>query len=570
MTIKFLSMPSQLTGTFLRCLLFTLIAAIASAAHAAEIPKLIPAQADALRNWQDRRFAMFIHWGPVSLTGQEIGWSRGSQTPIETYDNLYKKFNPTLFNAEEWAKIAKDAGMKYMIFTTKHHDGFCMFDTKQTDHNIMNSPFARDVVKELAAACKKEGLAFGTYYSTCDWYHPDFPLGSPGGNKRKPSPNMDRYTDYLRAQVTELIKNYGPLIEMWFDVPQETGPERGIPTCNLVRTLQPDILINNRAGGTPADFDTPEQHIGGFNMDRPWETCMTICHQWSWKPDDKMKSLQQCLQTLILTAGGNGNLLFNVGPMPDGRIEPRQVERLKEMGAWLQKHGESIYATRGGPFKPGKWGASTRKDNRIYIHAFKWTGDTLELPAIPAKVTAAKVLTGGSVEFKQTDAGITLRVPAASQDPIDTLIALEIDKPAMELAPVKMASQNASLATGAKAKASNIFQKQGTYGPGKAFDDDMETRWATDAGIKQAWLEVDLGKVETFSKVAIHEWEGSHRIRKFEVQFQDGQDWKTIFAGTTVGPDFKKEFPAVTARVVRLNILEATDGPTIDEFEILK
>lgn len=537
---------------------------------AAEIPKLIPAQPDALRAWQDKRFAMFIHWGPVSLTGHEIGWSRGSQTPIKDYDQLYKKFNPTLFNAEEWVKIAKDAGMKYMVFTTKHHDGFCMFDTKQIDYNIMNSPFGRDVVKELAAACKKEGMAFGTYYSTCDWYHPDFPLGSPGGRTKKPNANMDRYTEYLRAQVTELIKNYGPLIELWFDVPQETGPERGIPTCNMVRQLQPDILINNRAGGTPADFDTPEQRIGGFNMDRPWETCMTICRQWSWKPNDTMKSLQQCLQTLILTAGGNGNLLFNVGPMPDGRIEPRQVERLKEMGAWLRQHGDSIYATRGGPFKPGKWGASTRRDNRIYIHAFKWNGDKLELPAIPAKITAAKILTGGSVDCKQTDAGITLTVPAASQDPIDTLIALDIDKPAMELAPVKLGGQGGSLAAGAKAKASNVFQKQGSYAAGKAFDDDMETRWATDAGTKQAWLEVDLGKAETFSKVAIHEWEGGHRIRKFEVQYQDGKEWKTIFAGTTVGSDFKKEFPAVTARVVRLNILEATDGPTIDEIEILK
>jgi alpha-L-fucosidase len=544
---------------------------LTDSAAAADPPKLLPASPEALRRWQDLRFAMFIHWGPVSLTGHEIGWSRGAQTPIPVYDTLYTRFNPTNFNAEEWVRIAKNAGMKYMVFTTKHHDGFCMWDTKQTDFNIMRSPFGRDVVKELAAACQKGGLAFGTYHSVCDWHHPDFPLGSPGGNTRKPNPSMDRYTQYLRAQVSELVTNYGPLLEMWFDVPQETGPERGIPTANLARSLQPDILINNRAGGTPGDFDTPEQQIGGFSMERPWETCMTICQQWSWKPNDAMKSLQQCLQTLILTAGGNGNLLFNVGPMPDGRIEPRQVERLEQMGAWLKKYGESIYATRGGPFKPGKWGASTRKDHRVYIHAFKWDGDTLLLSPIPARVISARALTGGSVEFAQNDAGLTLRVPVASQDAMDTLIALELDRPALELPPVKATSQGASLAVGAKARASNVYHGSQQYGPDKAVDDDLDTRWATDGGTRQAWLEVDLGKPVAFSRVAIHEWAtGGTRIQKFELQYKEGADWKTIFTGTTVGSDFKKTFPAVTASVVRLNILDATEGPTIDEFELLK
>ena len=545
--------------------------AAVSCLPAAEVPKLIPASPEALRQWQDKRFALFIHWGPVSLTGQEIGWSRGSQTPVEVYDNLYKEFNPTHFNAAEWVQVAQAAGMKYLIFTTKHHDGFCMWDTQQTDFNIMHSPFGRDVVRELSAACQKAGLAFGAYHSVCDWHHPDFPRGSPGGTAHKPNPNMDRYTSYLRAQATELVKNYGPLIEMWFDVPQETGPERGIPTANLVRSLQPDILINDRAGGTPADFSTPEQRIGGFDMDRPWETCMTICHQWSWKPNDTMKSLQQCLQTLILTAGGNGNLLFNVGPMPDGRIEPRQVARLKEMGAWLTQYGESIYGTRGGPYKPGKWGASTRRDHRIYLHVFQWDGDTLELPALPAKITGARVLTGGSVDFKQTDTNLTLRVPAANRVTLDTLVVLEVDQPALALAPIRVGARSASLASGAKARASNVYRQERSYGPDKAFDDDLETRWATDAGTKTAWLEMDLGRTETFARVAIHEWEGGGtRIQKFELQAREGDGWRTFLTGATVGPEFRKSFAPVTARVVRLHILEATEGPTVDEFELLK
>lgn len=322
----------------------------------------------ALKRWQEMRFGMFIHWGPVSLTGEEIGWSRGAQTPIEEYDNLYKKFNPTRFNADQWVAVAKAAGMKYMVLTTKHHDGFCLWDTRQTDFNIMHSPFGRDVTKELAEACRRGGIAFGTYHSVCDWHHPDFPLTSPGGKVKRETSDIAAYRRYLRAQATELITKYGPLLTMWFDVPQEFDRAEGSENVRLCRGLQPDILVNNRAGGGCGDYGTPEQRVGGFDIERPWETCMTICRQWAWKPDDKMKTLSECLQTLIRTAGGDGNLLFNVGPMPTGEIEPRQVERLEEMGAWLAQYGRSIYGTRGGPFKPARHLVSTRKDNTIYLH----------------------------------------------------------------------------------------------------------------------------------------------------------------------------------------------------------
>jgi alpha-L-fucosidase len=280
-----------------------------------------------------------------------------------------------------------------------------------------------------------------------------------------------------------------------------------------------------------------------------------------------MKSLKQCLQTLISTAGGNGNLLFNVGPMPDGRIEPRQVERLKEMGAWLRKYGESIYGTRGGPFKPGPWGASTRKGDRIYVHAYRWDGDTLTLPPIPATIKSARVLTGGTVEFKQGDAGLVLSVPAAHQDPMDTLIELTVDRPAIELAPAS-AAQGTSLTSGAKATASNVFQKNKQFGPDKALDDDENTRWATDAGTHEAWLEVDFGKPVTFDRVAIDEPGEYKRVEAFELQYKDGENWKTFHQGTTIGPGWTARFEPVTAQYVRLNILKANEGPTIWEFKL--
>jgi len=393
----------------------------------------------ALARWQAMRFGMFIHWGPVSLTGKEIGWSRGAATPIEVYDNLYRQFNPTNFNADDWAIVAKAAGMKYVVLTTKHHDGFCLWDTRQTDFNIMNSPFHRDVVKELAAACKKQGLAFGAYYSTCDWHHPAFPLGSPGGKSKKPNPDLKAYDAYLRSQVRELITNYGPLLYLWFDVPQVYGAEFGSPMVKMVRALQPDILINNRAYNAPnpekavGDFETPEQRVGEYQDDRPWETCMTICRQWAWKPDDEMKSLEQCLQTLVACAGGDGNLLFNVGPTPDGIIETRQVERLKQMGAWLAKNGESIYDTRGGPWKPTGAVASTRKGNTVYLHLLRADDGRVELPDLGRKVKTAMLLNDGAVKFEQAGGKLRLTIDPAQLDPIDTIIRFELEGSAMDV-----------------------------------------------------------------------------------------------------------------------------------------
>ncbi len=523
-------------------------------------PKADPA---AVARWQDMRFGMFIHWGPVSITGKEIGWSRGgNQTPIEVYDNLYKQFNPTNYNADEWVSVAKAAGMKYIVLTTKHHDGFCLWDTKVTDYNIMNSPFKRDVVKELAAACKKQGIAFGTYYSTCDWYHPDFPLTSPGGKVRREKSDIDSYQRYLLAQIRELITNYGPLITIWNDVPQEFKG-RGAATIKMVRELQPDILINDRTGDG-GDYSTPEQRVGKYQDDRPWETCMTICRQWAWKPNDDMKSLKQCLQTLVTCAGGDGNLLFNVGPTADGVIEAPQIQRLKEMGAWLSNNGESIYGTRGGPWKPTPNVASTRKGSTVYLHLLREDDGVVELPALPRKVKSATLLGGGKVTFSQADGKLRFSFDKAAIDPIDTIIRVELDGSAMDIPAI-------SLASGIKATASNVFKKMNdAHGPQLAFDNDSHTRWATDGGTKQCWIAADLGKPLTIQRVRIEEAIGE-RVQKFEFQYRDGAEWKTIFAGQKIGHWFQMKFDQpVKAREFRLNILDATDGPTINDIELIE
>ncbi len=405
-----------------------------------------PPAAERLAWWREARFGLFIHWGPVSLKGTEISWSRANTNPAcpnkgpipaEVYDNLYKEFNPTQFNAAEWAGIAKDAGTRYVVLTAKHCDGFCLWPTKTIDHHIGNSPFRRDVCGELAEAVRRAGLRIGWYYSPMDWYDPDCRTARNAA-----------YVKRMQEQVRELVTRYERIDVLWFDWDGGTIPWDQDKTYRIVRSAQPGIIIDNRlecsTGGNSADryigpnadYLTPEQEIGAYDDKRPWETCMTLGTQWSWKPNDEIKSVSEVVRILARCAGGDGNLLLDVGPMPDGRIEPRQVEVLKGVGGWLAASGESIYGTRGGPFKPGRYGASTRKGRTIYLHIFQWTGDTLRLPAIPAKVVGSRLLTGGRASVRQTERGLEVAVAEKDRQAADTVVVLDLDGPAGRIAAI--------------------------------------------------------------------------------------------------------------------------------------
>ena len=523
-----------------------------------------------IKSWQADKFGLFIHWGPVSLKGTEIGWSRqkpqressrawvgNGNIPIEEYDNLYKKFNPVQFDADQWVQIAKDAGMKYIVFTTKHHDGFCNFDSKYTDYKITSpdSPYGKDIVKQIADACHKAGLKLGFYYSQPDWHNPDYFNGD----------RHEKYVEYLHNQLRELCTNYGKVDIIWFDglgLPEKEWKSEEL--LKMIRQLQPGIIINNRTE-LPADFDTPEQVVGGFQINRPWESCITICEQWSYKPDDNMKSKKQCIQTLVKVVGGGGNLLFNVVPMPDGRFEPRQVERLMEMGDWLKKYGKSIYDTKAGPFKPGKYGVSTYNGNIIYLHVLDWSGENLTLPAIGKKIKKIEVLTDGKAEVCQTKDSIKITLPLKYQQDVDTIIELTLDGNAGEIAPVNVSSQ--SIAFNKPAKASNFYQNNDNFNANKAVDDDMTTRWATDGGTKQAWLEIDLQQPTKISSALIIQ-ECGQRIKKYQIEKFTDDKWESFYYSDNVQMENSVKFEPITATRIRLNILEATEGPTIAEFQV--
>jgi len=359
--------------------------------------------------------------------------------------------NPNLKTNAESLKHWQDLKFGSFGSLSKHHDGFAIWDSEFTDYDIMSSPFKRDILKELSDECKRQGILFGTYHSIADWHHPHYTTRYGGDPRPVEESDMKIYVEYLKNQVRELIENYDTDI-LWFDGEWEDAwtHEDGMELYRYIRGLKDDILINNRIdkgrqgmmGMTKSakfagDFATPEQEIGAFHPDIPWESCITICKQWAWKPNDEMKSLEECIQTLARTIGGGGNLLLNVGPMLDGRVEQRQIDRLAEMGSWLGKNGESIYGTAGGPFKPTDAMVSTHKDNQIFIHLFTLPEDQLVLPGLQkTKILSAKLLNGKELTFKQTKEKVSINLPEETGDSINTVIILELNKEAAGLEPI--------------------------------------------------------------------------------------------------------------------------------------
>lgn len=537
------------------------------------VPSTILTEHDSqLAAWRAARFGMFIHWGPVSLTGQEISWSRANSNtncpnhgpiPVAVYDNLYRSFDPTNFNAAEWVGVARDAGMKYMVLTAKHADGFLLWDSKVDGYNISATPFHRDICEKLADAAHRQGMMIGWYFSPMDWRDPDCR-----------SANNDRFVRKIQAEAGELLSRYGEINVLWFDcdgLPAMWDPTK---TYALVRQWQPQILINNRLEMSThdewvhqghlnpnEDFYTPEQRIGAYDDKVPWETCMTLGTQWSWKPTDKIKSAGMVIQILAQCAGGDGNLLLDVGPMPDGRIEPRQVAVLHQVGAWLVKNGESIYGTRGGPWKPTTAIASTRKGSVIYVHVLRAASDHIQLPAIPRKVVSASLLNGNKVTFVNQAGLLVLTLPPGQKEARDTVIKLTLDGTALNLPAV-------TLPAAFEATASNTYRNdEADYGPQFAFDGNEQTRWAADDETKQAWIAVHFVKPLAANHIRISE-AYPDRVQKFEFQYRTGDDWKTIFSGTTLGENYEKSFGTAMAQDFRLDILAASEGPTINEIEL--
>ncbi len=589
---------------------------------------------DVIDQWQEDRFGIFMHWGASSQLNAGAGsWCRannysgrsaakgspGNKTqetapdvitsgeylkykgkrpvPQEVYDNLHHSFNPSGFNADEWAQLFQDSGAGYIVFTAKHHDGFCMFDTKTQDYNIINTPFGRDVAKELSDACRAKGIRVFWYYSPVDWWHPDW-------LSRKDTAYEDQA---FLPQVEELVSKYGPIEGIWWDGNQITK-KYADKVVDIIKKHQPWAILNSRlGGGISGDFNTPEQKLGEFNMKRRWESCITMTgSSWFWNGGTNYKSTKSCINTLIQCAVGDGNLLLDVGPRSDGRIDERAAETYRAMGAWLQKYGQSIRGTRGGPYKPGAWGGSTRSGKKVYLHITQILEDLeLVLPALPAKILSAKTLNGSKVSFEQTNK--SLKIKLAEQTELDVIVELTLASDSMAIDAISTVDKH-SLTDDAEGVASSLGGRRNSascivhhswaihgaklqFGePGyekqqavlaKKPKSSHETRWSNhhighpfrfwqaSSDDKNPWIELNLDGEKTFSKVYI--WEKFSYTQSFSFEVYSQGQWKTIFTEDDgMGIYNRKLKVPVTSRKIRIKFTKC-DGPvSVNAIKLFK
>jgi alpha-L-fucosidase len=368
------------------------------------------------------RFGMFIHWGLYSQLGRHEWVMNRERIPLAEYEPLANTWKPRKGCIRDWAKLAKRAGMRYMVMTTKHHEGFCLFDSKLTDYCAPKHGPARDLVAEYVEAARAEGLRVGFYYSMMDWHHPD------GAACKKDEAARRRFVDYIHGQVRELCTNYGKVDIMWYDVswPLDVEGWESARMNAMVRSLQPDIIINNRSQ-LPEDFGTPEQHITPEKSGRMWEACMTFNESWGYTPiDRKWKTTWDVLSMLRQCAAGGGNLLLNIGPTPEGDVPPQCGSVLEEVGAWMDRYGDTIYDATDPVHQ--EWmitGAFTRKGDRLYFHCNRWPGTELAIGGLVCKITGARIVQGPELSFEQVRDRLVLRgLPAVAPDPNDTPIEL--------------------------------------------------------------------------------------------------------------------------------------------------
>ena len=423
-----------------------------------------PAQHNArMQWWRDARFGMFIHWGlyavidgtyqgkPVEGAGEWV--MHGGNIPVAEYEKFAAQFNPTKYDPARWVQIAKDAGMKYIVITSKHHDGFCLFKTSTTKYNVVDAtPWGKDLLKPLAAECRRQGLKFCTYYSIMDWHHP----AQTRANEKSYNPTKivdgrkREYLDYMKGQLADLLKSCDPEV-LWFDGewPDWYTEADGREVYNYLLTLKPSLIVNNRVGkgrqdmagmsktaDAAGDFGTPEQEIPANGLPGvDWESCMTMNDTWGFKTaDQKWKSTEKLLHNLIDIASKGGNYLLNVGPTAQGEIPEASVERLAGMGRWMKPNGEAIYATQASPFAETPWGRCTQKTvdghTRLYLELFTWPQDgKLTVAKLPGHATAAALLADGkSLKFSADGENLTLELPAAMPDKIATVVTVDLAK----------------------------------------------------------------------------------------------------------------------------------------------
>ena len=505
--------------------------------------------------FNEARFGLFIHWGVYSVPAGE--WQgktnygewfmEETKMPVSQYEKFAQQFNPVKFDAKEWVRMAKDAGMKYIVITSKHHDGFGMFRSGMTDWCIKSTPFQRDPLAELSAACRQAGITFCTYHSIMDWHHPDWGKRRAWNDKATGEPNMYRYVEFMKGQLKEIITGYGPLGIMWFDGEWEEPwtHDRGVDLYNYVRSLQPDIIVNNRVGKGRAgmdgmdkgkgvgDYGTPEQEIPptGFGPGVTWESCMTMNRHWGYNQSDQnWKSTETLVRNLIDCASKGGNYLLNVGPTSEGLIPAPSVERLAAIGRWMKVNHEAIYGTEASPFTRLTWGRCTKQISRggatLYLHVFNWPADgRLVVPGLKNSAQKAWLLADSkkkSLATTRSGSDLVISVPPSAPDAVSSTVVLKVKGP-LEIASAGL-GQDYDGSIHLPAAAAKL------HGDGIKFDNAEKPEAIRFPANSEAWVDWQFevttpGKFEVVAEVSAQQ--------KASIEVQIGEKRLTAVSPTT-------------------------------------
>ena len=535
-----------------------------------------PAQHDARMNWwRKAKFGMFIHWGiysvPAGKYGNETNYAEWimnqAKISVAEYRGFAKQFNPVKYNPIAWSQIAKDAGMRYIIITAKHHDGFALYPSAASVWNVAEAtPYKKDLLGPLVNAAKADDLKIGFYYSQSqDWNNPGGAKSGFNEGEGWDAAQKGDYDDYLKniaaPQIRELLTRYSIDI-LWWDTPMFMDEKRAAPLAALIR-LRPGLITNNRlGGGFNGDTSTPEQFvpISGYKGD--WETCMTMNDCWGYNAyDQNWKSSADLIRKLAAVCSKGGNFLLNVGPTAEGEFPPASIERLRDIGRWMRANGDSIYGTSAGPFTYLSWGVATRKGNIIYLHVFDWPkGGQLHVP-LQNKVKSVNLLCTPHAKLSLTNEPnrLVIHVPSLAPDAVDTVVALEIEgEPVVLSLPTVDATATASASMSGNE-------------PANVLDGTVEKVWRAPAEFKSAWLEVRLAKPTTIGAFGFDEPDVWPRMtQQFTLEISDGNGWHKIAEGNTIGHGFRQIITPVTTQTFRLTIKYGQGSPGIAEFQLYR
>ncbi len=528
-------------------------------------------KSDRMAWWEEAKFGMFIHWGVYAVPagiydGKEINgigeWimNRG-KIPVSEYKAYAPQFNPVRYDPEAWIKLAKEAGMKYLVITSKHHDGFALFDSKVTDWDVVDTtPYGKDLLKPLAEACRKEGIKLGFYYSQAqDWNHPGG-AASGGHWDSAQEGDMDKYLDEIAVpQVKEILENYGGLDILWWDTPTNMTKERAEKFLPII-SKYPNLITNNRlGGGYEGDTETPEQFVPATGFPgRHWEVCMTMNDTWGYKSyDNNWKSTKVLLQTLVDIVSKGGNYLLNVGPTAEGLIPTPSIERLKKIGEWMGINGEAIYGTTASPFHYLSWGRSTQKGNKLYLHVFDWSeSGKISVPLLN-DINKAYLLVAPDkiLKVKNSCSNKSITLPDSAPDKNVSVIVLEIDG-SPEVLPVPTVGKKVSASSEKPGHIADYLT-----------DEVPKNSWQPVENDKEMWVEVDLGEATAIGTVSVVEpwYPWNNKGQKLELQYLTGGKWKSAAIFTTNGTGHVENIKPIKASRFRLKILESKE-PLLNEW----